>query len=442
MDDNDMDYGPFVAVLSLTLCFLGLFLFGISAPQVASVVIALAPLWLPLVLFFTFFWIWTDVVIAKKFYLSQGRATLRIKLPQEVLKSPEAMEFVLAQIHNTANPDNLMQTYLDGKRPLPFSLEIVSIGGEVRFYVNVPRKKTKEAFEANMYAQYPGVEIIEEPVDYAAEVPLNSPDHEMMSFHVGKKADQEMPIKTYIDYGLDKMPKEEEKNDPITPTIEVISNVKPYERIYIQIICVSHRKKSFKFGQLVSKPTWDKGVDKKINELMIRDPKTKGPLNVGGEADFEGMPRITPGERNLIELMERHKTKYAYETAIRWMYITKKGHFSGDRINPIIRVFSQYDGVNQLGIRWRTDFNYKDLFPGGKKKALQALKQAELKEYKLRKYNPKNGSGDAPKIFTVEELATIFHLPGRVATTPGLGRIPSTRSEAPPNLPIGNDVNE
>ncbi len=37
---------------------------------------------------------------------------------------------------------------------------------------------------------------------------------------------------------------------------------------------------------------------------------------------------------------------------------------------------------------------------------------------------------------TTEELATIFHIPGKVASTPTLARIPSKRSEAPANLPI------
>lgn len=437
MADNDMDYGPFVLAIDVLLLMLGLFVLGISAGQVFSLVIILAPFWLPATLFFTFFWKWMDMV-GMKFYMSQGRSTLRIKLPQEILKSPEAMEFVLAQIHNTANPDNLMQTYLDGKRPLPISLEIVSIGGDVRFYVNTPRRKSRDAFEANMYAQYPGIEIVEEPVDYAAEIPLDSNEHDMMSFHMGKKEDQEFPIKTYIDYGLDRMPKEEEKLDPITPMIEVLAGIKPYERVYIQIIAVAHRKQNFKNGQLRSAPTWEKGVAKKIDEMLQRDGKTKGPVQTDDE-EIGIVPRITPGERATMEAMERNMGKYPYETAIRWMYITKKGHFNGDLINPVIRVFSQYDmiGRNQIGVRWRTDFNYKDLFPGGKKQDLSGLKRQEFKEYKLRKYFPK-GSGDDYKIFTVEELASIFHLPGRVALTPGLARIPSTRSEAPPNLPTGN----
>ena len=438
MGENDMDPGPFVAFTSFLLLLIGLFVFGISFGQIVAVVIALAPIWLPLLLFFTFFWMWMDMV-GTKFYLNQGRSTLRIKIPQEIFKSPEAMEFVIAQIHNTANPDNLMQTYLDGKRPLPVAFEIVSIGGEVRFYVNTPRKKSRDAFEANIYSQYPGIEIVEEPVDYAAEIPLDTTEHEMMSFHMGKKNDQEFPLKTYIDYGLDRMPKEEEKVDPITPMLEVLANIKPYERVYVQIIAIAHRKASFKNGQLVGEDTWEKGVQKKIDEILQRDGKTKGPAQVDDEDGFGIVPRITGGEREMIEAMERNASKYPYETAIRWMYITKKGHFNGDLINPVIRVFSQYDmiGRNQVGVRWRTDFNYKDLFPGKKQGDLTALKRQEFKEYKLRKYDPK-GSSDGYKIYTAEELATMFHLPGRVALTPGLARIPSTRSEAPPNLPTGD----
>ncbi len=437
MGDNDMNPGPFTAVTSFLLLLIGLFVFGISFGQIASLVIAAAPIWLPILLFFTFFWMWMDVV-GTKFYLSQGRSTLRIKLPQEIFKSPEAMEFVISQIHNTANPDNLMQTYLDGKRPLPVSLELVSIGGEVRFYVNTPRKKSRDAFEANIYAQYPGVEIIEEPVDYAAEIPLDTKDHDIMSFHMGKKEDQEFPIKTYIDYELDRMPKEEEKVDPITPMIEVLANAKPYERIYVQIIIVAHRKASFKNGQLVGAPTWEKGVYNKVSEVLQRDPKSKLPIGADEEGKRFAMPQISEAERDTIKAMERNAGKYPYETAIRWMYISKKGHFNGDYINPMIRTFSQYDmiGRNQIGVRWRTDFNYKDLFPGKKAGDLATMKRQELKEYKLRKYDPK-GAGDGYKIFTAEELATMFHLPGRVALTPGLARIPSTRSEAPPNLPTG-----
>lgn len=441
MSGNDMDYGPLAAGIGFLLLIISLIVLGVSSGQVLSIFFVLTPVWLPIVLFLLFYEKWMEMV-GTAFYLSQGRTTLRIRLPQDVFKSPEAMEFVISQIHNTANPDNLIQTYLDGKQPLNFSFEIASIGGEIRFYVNVPTKKTKNALEANLYAQYPGIEVIEDPVDYAAEIPLDyeRKDFELMSFHMGKKRDGEMPIKTYIDYGLDKLPKEEEKLDPITPMLEVLAGIKPYERVFVQIVAKSFRKDSFKNGQLTFSEgsDWTVAASEKINKLMNRNPKTRTPLGLS-EGDKSGpMPTITGGENETISAIERNMTKYAYKTSIRWMYITKKGKFDGDIINPIIRSFSQYDmiGRNEIGVRWRTDFGYKNIIPGGKKKALDALKRQELKEYRLRIIHPKNGAGGS-KIFTSEELATMFHMPGKVALTPTLDRVPSTRGEAPANLPTG-----
>lgn len=445
MEASDMDYGPLAATVSFSLLLLSLFVFGVSGGQIISIFFALLPLWLPVILFLLFFKKWMDMVGAK-YYLNRGRSTLRIKIPQEIFKSPEAMEFVISQIHNTANPDNLMQTYIDGKRPLSISFEIVSIGGEVRFYINCPTKQTRDAVEANLYAQYPGIEVTEEPVDYAAEVPLDfakGSDYEIFSAHMGKKKDQEFPIKTYLDFGMDKLPKEEEKVDPITPMLDVIAGIKPYERLYVQFVCIAHRPKSFLNGQLQigEGPSWTKGVEEKINEIMQRDPKSKlskHKFDPEEEESAGGNPLLTAGERDKIAAMERNADKYAYNVGIRWIYVTKKGQFNGDLFNRVIRMFSQVDVItrNSIGVRWRTDFDYKDLFPGGKKHELAALKRQELKEYKLRKYFPKSGS-DGYKIFTSEELATMFHLPGKVALTPTLERIPSTRVEAPPNLPIG-----
>lgn len=441
MSSNDMDTGPFLAIFSFGLLLIGFVVMGLSLGAVLSVFFALTPIWLPFILFYLFYGKWMDYVGAK-FALGQGRVTLRIKLPQEVFKSPEAMEMVIAQLHNVASPDNLMQTYLDGKRPLNYSFEIVSIGGEVRLYVNVPRRKTKEAFEANMYAQYPGIEISEEPVDYAAEIPLDTDKWDWMSFHMGKKKPGEFPLRTYIELGLDKLPKEEEKVDPMTPILDVWALIKPHERLYMQFLCNSFRPPSFKNGQLRMSegPSWPATVAKAIDEIMRRDNKTKGPIKKeDSESDFEGMPRLTPGERSTIEVMERNGSKYPYLTAIRWIYLVEKGKFNGDVINPVIRAQQgQFDvlGRNSIGVRWRTDFGYKDIIPGGKKKKLSALKKQEFKEYKMRKYFPK-GAGDKPVIFSSEELATIFHIPGKVALTPTLARIPSARSEAPSNLPTG-----
>jgi hypothetical protein len=425
--------GPLFLVVGLGMFYFILTWLGISAEPIISIIIALTPIWLPSALFYIMFEQWMEYV-QLKFQLAQGRVTLRIKLPPEVFKSPEAMESVIAQIHNVNSADNLWQTYIDGKHPLAYSFELVSIGGEVRFYVNVPKRKTKDAVEAQLYAQYPGIEVVEETLDYAAEIEWDPAKWEMMSFHMNKKEDEIMPLKTYIDYGLDKMPKEEEKFEPMAPMLEQLSKAKPHERIWVQIIATPHAKKNFKTGSLSESSTWDKKVKQKIDEMMRRSPKKS-------MDDEDEMPKLTMGERDTIAAMERNAGKYAYEVGIRWMYIVESGKFNGDFISPMIRSFAQYDmiGRNGIGVRWRTDFDYNWFSdPFGTKKT--ALKKKELEAYKNREYSAadKKNKVDATKVFSAEEIATFFHIPGKAVVTPSLPRIVSTRQEAPSNLPTGN----
>lgn len=426
--------GPVVILLGLFMMYKLLALFHIDIEPVLSVMFALTPIWLPVALFHLTLEKWT-YFIRLKFALSQGRTTLRINLPQEVFKSPEAMEGVLAQIHNVNTPDNLMQSWIDGKYPLVFSFELVSYGGEVRFYINVPTKKTKNAVEAQLYAHYPGIEVTEEQHDYSDEIVWDPSKYEYMSFHMGKKEDDIMPIRTYIDFGLDKLPKEEEKFEPMAAMLEQLGKAAPHERVWVQFLCVPHMKKTFKNGHFGGEtPTWDKRAAAKINEIMKRekadmvDPETMEPA-----------PRLTMGERDNISAIERNVSKYAYETAIRWFYITEKGKFNGDFISPMIRSFSMYDmiGRNGVGVRWRTDFDYNWLVDRkGTRK--MALKKRELFDYKVRSYNyDLKTKIDTMKVFSVEELATMYHIPGSSVLTPTLPRIMSTRKEAPSNLPTG-----
>ena len=321
-----------------------------------------------------------------------------------------------------------------------FSLELVSTGGEVRFYINVPAKKTKNAVEAQLYAYYPGIEVTEEPLDYTDEIVWNPEKYEYMSFHMGKKVkhgsgDDVLPIKTYIDFGLDKIPKEEEKFEPMASMVEQLSKAKPHERIWVQFLLVPHTKKNFKNGNLGETPTWEAAAKKKIDEMLKRDQRPSS----DPDEPFERAPMLTMSERDTIAGIERNVGKYAYEVGIRWMYITEKGKFNGDFISPMIRSFSAYDviGRSGVGVTWRTDFDFNWFSDRSGKRKLN-MKKAELFDHKTRSYNyDLKGKNDYPRVFSVEELATMFHIPGSSVITPSLPRIMSTRKEAPSNLPTG-----
>lgn len=434
---------PLLLAIAVVLLYFILLVIGIDIGSALSFAILISPFWLPYVLFYLMYERWMYFV-RTKFVVKEGRTTLRIKLPQEVFKSPEAMENVLTQAFYHNKPYNLMLAYLHGRHPLINSLEIAAHNGEVKFYVNVPKKKIKNIIEAAFYAEYPGVEIVEEPVDYTAAVRWDPEKWEMMSFHIVKKENEALPIRTYIDLGLDKMPKEEEKTDPMAPLIEHLSKVKPHEHIWVQVLIRPQLARDFSTGDLQKTDRLENRAPKVIDKIMGRDKKTTRKMvdRKMIEEEEDNIVRLTPGERDTIEAIERNVGKYGYDTAIRAMYIvdSTKQKFDGEMLTPLLSAFSQHTIItrNELGVRWRTDFDYPFIQDPTGKRVIK-YKQWELEDYKNRYYYQRDyvGAADKPKVMSTEEIATIYHLPGKVIVSPGLTRIESQKRTAPANLPVG-----
>jgi hypothetical protein len=430
LGDFGIDTGAVLALVGIAIIFIVIPFIDVNTNTALRFAVAAAPIWLPIITFFLFFEFWMYYV-QQGFKMDQGRSVLEITLPKDVYKSPEAMELVLVQLHQTASPDNHIQTYIDGKHPPTTTLELVSRGGEVKFYITVPKKKFKTIMEAQLYAQYPGIEVKELDVDYAAEVPWDPDNYGYFSLHFGLKKADAYPLKTYVEYGLHTMPKEEEKIDPITSMIEALANIGPGEWYWVQILIDANRKMGLKEGALTAKPDWKDDARKEIEEI-VKNAKKRSGVEEGGNV----MQQLTDIERDTIKAIERSLGKNAFNVAIRGMYIgTQEAFNPGERIGQLITGWRGYDDLNRnaIGIKWRTDFNWnwwQD--PKGKRK--MAWKKQELAEYKKRAFLPKASYGKA--VMTTEELATIFHFPGRVLLSPTVQRIESTRGEAPSNLPV------
>lgn len=413
-----------------------IFLKVVDVPgDVLGYVLTFAPLWLPFTLFFLFFEAWMEYV-RKEYDLSQGRVTLEIRLPQEIQKSPQAMEMVINQLYQTASPDNHIQTYIDGKHPPKFSFEIVSRHGDVRFYINTVEKKFKNLVEIQLYAQYPGIEVHTLDIDYTAEIPWDPKRFAYFSVHFGLMKADAYPIKTYIDFGLDQMPEEEEKIDPLTSVLENLGSLGPGEHMWVQILFEVNRKEKFKTGSLSETSDWTADARKEINKIIANAAKRVGIKEEELKDKGTNMNQLlTDAEKDIIKAIERSLGKPGYNTNIRVMYIAEGDKFVGERIGHFITMWRAFDDLNRnsIGFKWRTDFDWnwwQD--PTGHKR--MHMKEHELDSYKRRYFHPETAA-DAAKVLTNEELATIYHFPGKVVTTPGLGRIPSKRSEAPSNLP-------
>ena len=392
-----------------------------------------APIWAPILLGTIFAKSWMRYIRAD-YVLNTETMLLEIKIPKETLKSPFAMEIFFTSLYQTGAA-TFKELYWYGKVRAWFSLELVSIGGQVKFFIWT-QKKFRNLIEAQLYAQYPNI-AIQEAEDYMAWVP-HEPDPvnlPMWATYFKFIKSNVYPIKTYVDYGLNEDPKEEFKIDPMTSVLEYLGSMRKGEQVWIQIIIQAHRKTSFKNdAALFPKRDWKEKVRhevEKIREESISKSRK--------DSEFPGMPNPTKGQQNTIAALERSVSKWPFETAIRGCYISTKEAFNPIGITGLIGTFRQYssnDDVNGFKLGWFTDFDYP--WQDFRRKRRTFAEKEMVEAFKLRSFfqPPFKNFEQTPLILNTEELATIYHFPGSVAATPTFERIPSKRSEAPANLPI------
>lgn len=401
-----------------------------------QVLITVSPIVLTYILLTIFAPLWVNYV-QSKFFLKTKTVLLEIKLPKETIKSPLAMELFLTALHQTGGEGTWYDKYWLGKTRPWYSLEMVSIEGQVRFYIWT-REAQKNFIESSLYAQFPGIEVkISE--DYTKNIKFDPKQNNIFACELELVKADAFPIKTYVDYGLDKDPKEELKVDPIAPLIEYLGSIGFNQQVWIQIIIRAHKKEQVKKGHWWKKTdAWKDSAEEEINKIMQRDPKTK----IAGKKDAAS-GRITPptlskGEQEIVAALDRSITKLPFDVGIRAIYFAKKEFFDGTNVGGILGSFKQFNseslnGFKPNGKKYSPSFSY----PWQDFKEFRQNKQRAiaLEAYKRRMYfyNPFE---EKAFVLNSEELATIFHFPGQVAAAPNLYRVPSKKGQAPSNLPI------
>lgn len=388
------------------------------------------PVWLPAVFLIALFNAWLQYK-RSKFWEKEGSVLLEIKLPREINKSPLAMEVVLGSFHQPGGEGTWINRIWEGKTRSWFSLEVVSLGGNIRFFIWT-KPKHRNAIESLIYSQYPGIEIYEAE-DYTKPFYYNPEINEVWATEFALTKPDPYPIKTYVDYGLDKDPKEEFKIDPMTAMIEFLGSITAGHNVWIQILIRAHKKRRLADVFVEKEDSWTEEMEKE-KEKIIEKLKVK--------KEEGGFPRIpSKGEADAIAALERSVSKFPFDCGIRAVYIADKDKFNPMNVGGILGSLKQYGSQNLNGFKpkgWLFDFDYpwQEWFNSKEK-----LKTLVLEEYKLRRYfySPWKGKKyhvSNPFVLNVEELATIFHFPGEVASTPTLEKIPSVKSKAPSNLPI------
>lgn len=416
-------------------------------------------LWKPFL--FHYLWWRVDCWLSK-----QRMVILEIKLPKEIDKPIRAMEQVMAGIHGpTYHPPDRWEKWIDGQVQLSVSFEMVSIGGEVHFYIRFQDDK-REAVEAAIYSQYPEVELVEVE-DYTKKVPQSIPNKEWDLWATDYRPikDDHYPIKTYPKFETEREATKEMIVDPVASLVEALAQMKPEEQFWIQITCEPISDDDLDGNRLSA---WiDKG--KELRDKLARRPgPAPAPVSIIEEAAriiITGQPteplkekeeiippemKLTPGEREILLAIEEKMSKPIFLTNIRFIYLGKRTVFFNPHFRVAFTFFNNY-----------TTTNLNAIYPYGA--TLTKIKKAFFlplnwirprRDYlrcrkifrnyirRLSPHFPRSALNILPRkraqfMLNTEEMASLFHFPSKAnVPSPALPRIESKKEGAPPDLPI------
>ena len=395
--------------------------------------------------------------VGLEFYVDyrQGKGTkdwewvvLAIDIPAINIQTPVAVEQLFSHLAGAYQGNSIEGKYYEGFAQRNFSFEIISIEGYIQFLIRT-EKSLEDLVKASIYAQYPEAEIIEVE-DYTNELPDQYPNdtHDLWSADFALAENEAYPIRTYPEFEHS-IVKDDVFKDPMSAFLESFSRIGRGEQMWFQIIITpisgswkekailaikelmgddSHKKVSDHIGDKFVR-SLDKGLETLGDNVFNREAS-----EASKDGDKGDKKVLTPGERKVLEGMERKISKTGFKTKVRAVYVAKKGVFKPSKgIPALIGSINQFNSPtsNSLVPKFSTGTSY--LF---KAKQAKAKKTLMMKSYKKRKA----GAGANTYILNVEELATLWHFPMSSVQTPLLQKSSGKRAEPPSSLPI--DITE
>lgn len=394
---------------------------------------------------------------------------LELRIPREVKRSAKAMEQVLAVLHGLRGaPGNFKEKYIDGQVANWFSLEIMSFGGEVHFYIRCP-EKFKTLIQSPLFSYYPDVEVMDAE-DYAETIPattaeIYSRDQDFWGTELMLNKDGVYPIKTYPNFESDI---EESSLDPIGTLIEVLGKMKSEEMAGIQLTIIP-KGAEWRDSVISEIDKIREGESKKEEKKAKLKTEFPGgyplPAFVSSGAPKEGEMKPlkfpTPGTTDVLKAVESNLSKPAFDTLIRVAYLGPKAAFYDSFVRAgVITSFNQYATMNLNSFKpnagtmtkaspykWPFVFS-KDRGEFRKQRFLYNFRRREIIEdnfigkvltSNLMDWNDKSQYS----VLTTESLATLFHIPTQaVITAPHIKRVESRKVGPPAGMAIFGGENE
>ena len=363
--------------------------------------------WVPLVLLLGFLTYRNYRKLNRLKVLNVDSVLLMLEIPRANDKKELAAEQLFASLHGILRDKAELKN--SGGVQEHLSFEIVSTGGQIRFYVWVP-KILQSFVEGQIYAQYPTVQIYKMkddyvddrnkyPVVYTAELTLTD--------------NEALPIKTFENFEV----------DPLAGITGTLAKLNPdnSEELWVQIL---------------TRPIPD-DWHKKTTDKWVRKVKSGRKLFAGGSGGidwtwiieaFGALFRPPAGGTGTaaapVELSERDKTRIAkaeekatklgYEVKIRLTYLGHDQTNAKLNMQALVGTFKQFNSTNLNGFHLTSG----------------SFRLEDLDAYKMRQFQSHGF------ILNISELASVYHLPHTSVETPNIVWASSKTAEPPAKLPL------
>ena len=361
--------------------------------------------WIPIVAILGFLTYRNYKKINRLKVLNVDAVLLMLEIPRTNDKKELAAEQLFASLHGILR--DKIELKNSGGVQEHLSFEIVSTGGQIRFYVWTP-KVLQSFVEGQIYAQYPTVQIHKVKEDY-----VDKRENYNVTYcsEVVLTENSVLPIKTFENFEVDPLA-------GITGTLAKLNPDKD-EELWIQILTRPipddwHKSttdkwvKQVKSGQKSFKIL---GIDWVwlITALgaLFRPPQS-GPN--GEPVKVE----LSERAKTQVEKAEEKATKLGYEVKIRLAYLGSDQTDAKLNMQALVGTFKQYNSTNLNGFT----------SVGG------TFDHAALDAYKLRQFT------DHGFILNISELASVYHLPHTSVETPNIVWATSKTAEPPASLPL------
>ncbi len=430
-------------------------------------------------------WIWIPLFL---FYLTKGfwlkwKRTLYINEmdwillevipPKDIKKTAQAMEQFFCGLHGTQGGKNWWERNISGEVQRWFSMEMVSLGGEIHFYIRTV-SRFRNLIESNIYAQYPDAEI-SQVADYVDSVPEDIPNanYNLWGTEYILNKEDAYPIRTYFEFEKEAT-SEEQRIDPIATLMEIMSKMGPREQIWIQTLIrpvgdawqkkgeelrdkLVGRKKEKKQGLIKQEAIGWKDASKSVAHQLATGESLEAPAGEEKKTDTPFLWTTTKGEQETISAIERNISKLGYDTIIRFIYLADRDVYQRPYVNAVTGAYKQLNTQDLNGFKAsgkistdaldyrielkgpRESYRAKRVFADYKKRDfIQHSDNIPYLKYHLFERLPILRwifIRTKPFVLNVEELATIYHFPIETVRAPLAPKVEARKREAPVDLP-------